>query len=718
MRLNVLAAAVLLAAGATHAGEGMWVPQQLPEIAGPLTERGLELDTAQLADLTGDPLGAIVSIGGCTAGFVSPNGLVVTNHHCAYGAIQLNSTADNDLLRNGFYAATPAEEPSAGPNARVFVIDEITEVTDRVLAGTTPRQGGAERARAIEAAQKALVAECEAGGGYRCTVYSFFGGLQYRLFKQMEIRDVRLVYAPPGPIGKYGGDVDNWMWPRHTGDFAFYRAYVGPDGRPAAFAEENVPYQPRQHLRIAEQGLSAGEFAMVAGYPGRTFRYALAAEFEDTVTWSYPTRIKLFEDLIGIVKRAGEADRDVAIKYAGSDASWNNAMKNFTGQLEGFARIDALDVKRAQEQAVLDWLRTQRNGRAARDAHAALSRVIAERQASRERDLVLGGLGGTGLMGAAIGLHRMSIERAKPDAERAPGYQERDIPQRRGALQTLERRFDASVDRQLLAYYLARYAQLPAAQRIPALDAWLGGLDQASIDARLDAAYAATGLGDTATRMGWFEADRAAIEASDDPFLQLAGAISPALLAIEEQNRRLVGEDNRHRPVYLQAVIDYNRSIGQAVYPDANGSLRITFGNVMGYSPRDAVEYGPFTTLEGILEKDTGVDPFDSPANQLELIRARAHHGRGDATIGSVPVNFMTDMDVTGGNSGSPTLNARGELVGLVFDGNWESVSSAWVFNPALTRTIHVDIRYMLWVMEQVFPGPSLLREMGVSAPE
>lgn len=717
MRKTVLAAAVLLAAGAAHAGEGMWVPQQLPEIADPLQARGLQLDVDRLADLTGDPLGAVVSIGGCTAGFVSPDGLVATNHHCAYGAIQLNSTADNDLLTNGFHAAERSQELSAGPNARVYVIDAITDVTERVLAGITPRAGGAERTRAIDNAQKAIVAECEAEEGYRCTVYSFFGGLQYRLFRQLEIRDVRLVYAPPGAIGKYGGDVDNWMWPRHTGDFAFYRAYVGPDGKPAAHAEDNVPYRPRQHLRIAAEGLQAGEFAMVAGYPGRTFRYALAAEFQDTVEWNYPTNVALLEDLIGIVKAAGEADRDVAIKYAGTDASWNNRMKNMTGQLEGFARMDALRVKREQEQAVLNWLRSQRNGRAARDAHAALGRVIAARQATRERDLALNGFIGTGLMDVARRLHRLSVEREKPDAERAAGYQARDVPRIEGALQQLERRFDPAVDRQLLGYYLKRYARLPANQRLPALDAWLGGLDEASIDARLDAAYAGTGLGDATVRMGWFNAERALVEASQDPFLQLAVALAPALQQIEEESRRLAGEDSRHRPAFLQAVIDYNRSIGQAVYPDANGSLRLTFGNVVGYSPRDAVHYAPFTTLEGILEKDTGVEPFDSPANQLELIRARRYAGRNDAAIGSVPVNFMTDLDVTGGNSGSPTLNARGELVGLVFDMNWESVSSNWIFNPEITRTIHVDIRYMLWVMEQVFPAPGLLQEMGVDAP-
>lgn len=715
---NVRIAALVLAcclAAPSLAGEGMWAPWQLPEIAEPLRQRGLALDTERLSDLTGDPLGAVVSIGGCTAGFVSPNGLVVTNHHCAHGSIQLNSTPESDLLRDGFLARTPADEPSAGPNARVFVIDEISDVSERVLAGLGPRSRGSERARAIEAAQKAIIAECEAEPGYRCRVHEFFGGLEYRLFKQMEIKDVRLAYAPPGAIGKYGGDVDNWMWPRHTGDFAFYRAYVGPDGRPAAYAKENVPYQPLHWLKIAPAGLQAGDFAMVAGYPGRTFRYALADEFAETVDWNYPTRIGLYRDLLDIIQRAGAEDRAIEIKYASFDAGWNNVLKNLQGQLDGFARAGAGDIKRDREQAVLDWLKARgRNGRDALDAHAGLLALASERQATRERDLLIGMFTNIGLLDAGKRLYRLAIEREKPDPEREPGYQVRDQATQRGGLQQLERRLDPSVDRRIMAYWLQRYLALPADQRLAELDAWLGP-DPSALDTRLDALYAGTRLHETEARMAWLDRDRAAIEASDDSVLRLAVQLMPALLRLEAADRQRTGEDQRLRSRFMQAVIDYNREQGSPVYPDANGTLRLTFGNVMGYRPRDGVVYEPFTRIDGILEKDTGVEPFDSPANQLDLIRRNHTAGRAGLKPGVLPVNFMTDLDVTGGNSGSPTLNARGELVGLVFDMTWDSVASNWVFNPDLTRTIHVDIRYLLWVMEQVYPAPELLREMAVA---
>ncbi|HCV95334.1 MAG TPA: dipeptidyl-peptidase 7, partial [Stenotrophomonas sp.] len=274
MRSNLLAFSVVASLGlvqVAQAAEGMWVPQQLPEIAGPLKQAGLKLSPEQISNLTGDPMGAVVALGGCTASFVSPQGLVVTNHHCAYGAIQLNSTAQKNLIKDGFNAPTLKDELSAGPNARVFVLDQITDVTAQAKAAIAAAgKDPLARTRALDAFDKAQTAACEADAGFRCRLFSFSGGNTYRLFRNMEIKDVRLVYAPPGSVGKFGGDVDNWMWPRHTGDFSFYRAYVGKDGKPAAFAADNVPYQPRHFLKFADQPLGADDFVMVAGYPGRT----------------------------------------------------------------------------------------------------------------------------------------------------------------------------------------------------------------------------------------------------------------------------------------------------------------------------------------------------------------------------------------------------------------------------------------------------------------
>ena len=719
MRLRLLSVSVLAAlaaAPAAIAGEGMWVPQQLPQIAGPLAKAGLKLAPEQLADLTGDPMGAVVALGGCTASFVSPNGLVATNHHCAYGAIQLNSTPENNLIRNGFNAPTTADELSAGPNARVFVLDEITDVTRDAQAVIAAAGADAlARTKALEAFEKKLIAECEAEAGFRCRLYSFSGGNSYRLFRNMEIRDVRLAYAPPGSVGKFGGDVDNWMWPRHTGDFAFYRAYVGKDGKPAAYSPDNVPFKPRHWLKFADQPLGEGDFVMVAGYPGSTNRYALAAEFDNAAQWSYPAIAGHFKNQIALVEAAGKLDPQVQVKYASAMAGWNNTSKNYEGQLTGFKRIDAAGQKRAEEAAVLAWLKGQgARGQAALDAHARLLALLQQSQATRERDLALGMFNNTAMLGTASQLYRLAIERAKPDAERESGYQQRDLPAIEGGLRQLERRYVASMDRQLQAYWLEQYLKLPAAQRVAAIDAWLGGNDTAAVKRALDR-LAGTALGSTEERLKWLSADRAAFEASTDPAIQYAVAVMPTLLQLEQERKTRAGENLAARPVYLQAVADYKNSQGEFVYPDANLSLRITFGNVTGYVPRDGVKYTPFTTLEGVVAKETGADPFDSPQALLDAVAAGRHGGLADARLGSVPVNFLSDLDITGGNSGSPVLDAHGKLVGLAFDGNWESVASNWVFDPAMTRMISVDQRYMRWIMQEVFPAPQLLREIGVA---
>jgi hypothetical protein len=719
MRKTMMTAAIALAVtgmGSAVAGEGMWVPQQLPQIAGPLKKAGLKLDPKQLANLTGDPMGAVVSLGGCTASFVSPQGLVVTNHHCAYGAIQLNSTADKNLIRDGFNAPTHADELSAGPNARIFVLDTITDVTAQAKAALAKAGNDpVKRANALEDFEKSTTSACESEAGYRCRVYSFMGGNTYRLFKNIEIKDVRLAYAPPSSVGKFGGDIDNWMWPRHTGDFSFYRAYVGKDGKPAAFSKDNVPYQPRHWLKIASKPLGAGDFVMVAGYPGRTDRYALMAEFENTEQWRYPQISKAYKDQIALVEAAGKTSPEIAVKYASSMASWNNTSKNFDGQLEGFKRNNVLAIKQREEAAVLDWLRSRGEaGKPALVAHDALVNLVETGKRTQERDLVLGSFNRTGTLGVAVSLYRLAIERAKPDAQRESGYQQRDLPGIEGSLKQMERRYDPTMDRQFQQYWLDRYVALPASQHVAAVDTWLGGSDLAAAAQalkRLDG----TSLGQLDARLKWLQADRAAFEASTDPAIQYAVAVMPTLLKMEAQAKATYGEALAARPVYLQAIADYKQSKGEFVYPDANSSLRITFGNVQGYTSLDGKLYTPFTKLEEVAAKETGKEPFDNPKALLEAVKAKRYGGLADERLGTVPVNFLSDLDITGGNSGSPVLDAQGKLVGLAFDGTIESVASNWVFDPVMTRMISVDQRYMRWIMQEVMPAPQLLKELGVA---
>ncbi len=713
--LAMSAALTLGLAGGANAVEGMWTPEQLPDIERQLKDAGLKINVDKLTDLTAFPMGAVISLGGCTASFVSPQGLVVTNHHCARGSVQFNSTEENNYLVDGFIARNKAGELKASPGTRVYVTTRVEDVTDRIEAelndGMTPR----ERYQAIDDKRKALIAECEAGGGFRCQVPSFYGGATYKLIERLEIRDVRLVYAPGDNIGKYGGDIDNWMWPRHTGDFAFYRAYVGPDGMPADFSEDNVPYKPEHFLEVSRAGLDDGDFVMAAGYPGTTRRYARLSEVENTFGWTYPTFEALIEDWIATIEDAAPEGSDARIKYESLLSGLNNYMKNIGGQLEGAERVGLADRRAAREAALTEWVEADSGRSAYAQAFNNLDVLVEEMNTDSRRDFWYDRVTRPALIGAAQQLYRLAKEKEKPNAERESGYQERDMTFFKQRMQVLDRRFDPTVDKAEWLLFLDGYMAQPAEQRVPAYDKALGlddinGAD--ALSARLDGFYDGTELDNVEARLAWMDREVADFEASADPFIELAVALYDHEIADEEQAKTFSGRMTEVRPAYMDAIIAYSEAQGQAVYPDANSTLRVTYGSVFGGSPKDGLIYEPFTRLEGIPEKDTGRDPFNAPPRQLELIAA-GDYGRYELdSIGSVPVNFLTDLDSTGGNSGSATLDADGNLVGLLFDGTIESVNSDWDFDPRTTRTIHVDTRYMLWVMEKLDNAGHIVEEM------
>jgi hypothetical protein len=698
----------------------MWPPAQLPELAPQLKALGMESDPADLSDLTAHPMNAVISLGGCTASFVSPDGLVVTNHHCAFGALQYNSSEEKNLMQDGFVASERGDELFAGPGSRVLVTVEVSDVTGKILGDLAADLSGRERYQAIEDKQKKLVAKCEKDEGHRCRVSSFYGGLQYQLIKQLEIRDVRLVYAPPNGVGQFGGDVDNWMWPRHTGDFSFYRAYVDPQGKPADPDEKNVPYHPAHHLTVSQKGIGDGDFVMVAGYPGRTNRYRMAAEVENVINWSYPMRKQVFDEWLAIIEE-NTADRpDAAIKYASLVAGLNNATKNYQGMLEGFAKSDVVERKTGMESDLQAWIddNPERQDRF-RTALADVRALTAEGRSRQDRTLYYEFMAQrSSLLGAAQTLYRLSVEQEKPDAQREPGYQERDLLRIKERLTRLDRTFEAQVDRAAWTHFIHNYAAIPVDLHMEDFDHWFGiegnTLDEEALNKRLDSMYADTEMVDQEKRLAWMEKKQAEIEASDDPFLRLAVRLFPGDMALEEEQKSLRGRLEEARPRFMEAVIASLGEQGEAVYPDANSTLRVTYGSVQGSVPQDGMVYTPFTTLPGVVAKNTGQEPFATPPALLGAMKNQGSSRFAMASLGTVPVNFLSTLDTTGGNSGSPTLNGRGELVGLLFDGTYESIISDWDFLPKKTRSIHVDIRYVLWVMDELGGAGHLLEEMGV----
>lgn len=716
MRLRKLGLAMaMVLAPAAQADEGMWMPSQLPSIGKPLRAAGFQGNPSDLADLTKAPLNAVVKVGGATGSFVSDDGLVLTNHHVAFGVIQYNSNAQRDLIQNGFVSHERGEELPANPDFRLRVTTGFDKISDKVLAAAKGKTGRAYF-DAVDAISKTLVAECEREPGVRCSVVNMFYGRDFYLVKQIELRDVRLVYAPPRAIGNYGDEVDNFVWPRHAGDFTLLRAYVGPDGKPADYAKDNVPYHPPAYLQVARDGVREGDFVMLAGYPGITYRHRTAAEFADQVQWRLPTTVEVMQQLQRIIEDTGRDDRQAAIRYASQLQSLKNSIKRFQGELDGLKRSDAVAVRRKDEDAMLAWLASQPQAATLRPQIDEVSRLIAAANATRERDLLLGLMQSqTQLMRSAITLQRLAHERASPDAQREAGYQARDEELIGGTLRQVQRRYDPKIEKRLLTALLTRYQQLPDAQRLPEFDSAFGRTPQA-LSQKLDQLYGATHLGDEAQRLAWLKAEPEAVRKSDDALLSLAAQLQPALLRVEDERKAREGDLLRLRPAYMDALIAFREKQGRAVYPDANSTLRVSYGKVTPLKARDAVSYEPLTTTAGIVEKNTGAAPFDAPKPLLDAIAKGDYGNYADAKSGAMPVDFLSNLDTTGGNSGSPVLNAKGELVGLNFDSNWEAVSASWMFDPRYKRAIHVDLRYMRWLMDKVYPAPQLLKEMGVPA--
>jgi hypothetical protein len=722
-RRTILSAVILLAAViGLGAEQGMWMPQQIPDLAARLRALGFAGDPAAFADLTGQPMGAVVSLGGCTASFVSSDGLIVTNHHCVAGGLQFNSTPQRNLLTDGFLATTRDEELSNGPGSRVFVTTSVKEVTADITGKIETTATDRQRNDAIDRRIKERVAACEKTG-LRCSVTSFFEGLKYFEIAQLEIRDVRLVYAPAEGIGVFGGETDNWRWPRHTGDWSFLRAYVGKDGKPAAYSKDNVPYKPAHWLKVSAQGAKPGELVFVVGYPGRTMRHRTYAEIKETTEWALPRSVRLAEEQLTLIEKLMANNKEMAIKLAGRIQGLNNGLTNTKGVLEGLVKGGALDLKEAQEKALVAWIAaTSARQKQYGDVLPALAALQAEGEKVRERNAVMGSLSSASqYLSAAQTLYRLSVQRPRNDLDRDAGYQERDWSRIRESLDRMQRSLDATADRAFLRWALGLAASLPGDQRIEPLDKAVGlraGLSTAeadrAIDGYLDKLYAGTKMGDRDIRLAMIDKSTADLVASNDSFVALASALDPLAESIREAAKNRAGAYARLRPRYMLALLAKS---GGLVAPDANSTLRVTYGQVKGVDAKDGLYYKPQTGLAGILEKQTGEGDFNAPTKQINIIRAFLKNPKSpylDPAIKDVPVNFLSTVDTTGGNSGSPTLNARGELVGLLFDGTYESVSSDYLFDDVKTRSIHVDTRYTLWNMAEVDGATNLIKEMTV----
>jgi hypothetical protein len=695
---------------------GMWMPGQLAAGGHPqtLAKLGLEYDPAALTQPTEFPLGAIVSLGGCSASFVSPDGLLITNHHCVIRALSRNSTKDENLLEDGFLAKTRADERWAGPGQHVYVTTSFTDVTEHVLAGLEEIQDPGARWAEMQARQDKLTTACKvAKPDVTCQIASYFEGAQFFQIEQVELRDIRLVHAPNAGVGVFGGEIDNWRWPRHTGDYSFYRAYVGADGKPADHAETNVPYKPKHFLKVASSDLDPGDFVMVAGYPGRTSRLKTSAEVEEATSWAYPRRIARAEAILAALETAVGGDETLRIKAEPRVRGIANGLTNTKGMLEGLDKGGLAETRKQQEAELQAWIEADAQRKTAYGTVLSqLAQLHAEGTATRERDTAFEDLlRGSELLGRAQMVIAASEQRAKGVAPDAAA-----LAKTKTALDEAQRGYAREIDRAVLELTLRLVAALPAEDRPPAFALFVpGATDDAAIKKAVDALYAKTKLEDPKHVMSLLGKTKPAqLDKSKDPFIALALALAPMIAEHGKRADERAGKLSVLRPRYIAALREFAASHELVLAPDANSTLRVTYGTVRAYSS-GGKDYEPFTTISQMRGKHTGEEPFDLPDAAVAAIEGGKFGAYVDPELNELPMNFLADLDITGGNSGSPTLNARGELIGLVFDGNYEAMASNWLFMPEITRSIHVDIRAVLWFMDAVDGADHLLTEMGVT---
>jgi hypothetical protein len=715
LRVKRKIVAVLFAQGlvsaSVRADEGQWPVDRLKDLdRARLDSLGFRLPTTELFNESGGLMRATVNLGGCSAAFVSKEGLIATNHHCAYRAIQAASTPAEDHLKQGFVAKERKQEIQAkGYNA--LVLRTIRDVTPEIRKVDAAAKDDFERAIAIERKRKELVAACEKKEkGLRCDVATFSMGDEYKLFESVELTDIRLVYAPPAGIGEFGGEIDNWTWPRHTGDFALLRAYTDTKGKPAEYSEKNSPYRPAVWLGISADGVKPGDFVAVLGYPGRTTRYLRATEVERQLTQVLPGSADLLSGWVASLEKQAARGKEIELKVAAQKKSFANVAKNSRGMLDGISQLGLLAQRKTDDERLATWLKAPGREKQTR-AVAELDALSKERRESFERELVLQNLlRGPNLLNLAIDLVRRAKEGKKPDLEREEPYMERNAVR---LWKTQERRlrdFDAEVDATLLATLAVRAKALPKELAIDALARLATGDEVATAKALAPKLRGSTlPKGDNAKKL--FDAP-AGVDTAQDFVLGLARALVNDLEANEKLQKTRDGRVARIGPDFFQALRAVKK---QPFYPDANGTLRLSYATVTGYSPKDGLVAEPQTTLAGAVKKHTGKAPFDLPKAVLDKATAAKDSYWADPGLKDVSTCFLSNADTTGGNSGSPVIDRNGKLVGLNFDRVWENIAGDYAWGADRSRNISVDIRYMLWLLDRVSGADRILEELGVA---
>jgi hypothetical protein len=694
------------------ADEGMWLPLLLKRLNyEDMKKKGCKLTAEEIYDINKSSLkDAVVMLSGgsCSAEVISTEGLLLTNHHCGYEAIQSNSTVEHDYLTDGFWAKSKAEElPSGGITASFLV--RIEDVTARILAEVNASMSESERTAKVRQLYKTIEGEATNGNGYNAAVKSFFNGNEYYLFVYETFTDVRLVGAPPESVGKFGGDTDNWMWPRHTGDFSLLRVYANADNKPAEFSKTNVPYKAKHSLPISLDGVKENDFTMVMGYPGTTDRYLTSYGVQTALDLTNPAVVKIRDKKLKIMREDMDASTDIRIKYAAKYAQTANYWKYFIGQSQQLRNNNVVQKKKELETSFNQWAGQDPQRQA--KYGSALSDIEKGYEEIRKITLNRTYLNEAVFQGASIMLFSFQMGQMKEmmaDSSKA-GELAEALTELRASGEEMYKDYNKPTDQKLFAAMLQMYAEgLPKDQLPPIFD---------TIQLKWANNYKA--YAEHVYQNSVFSSLESFNKFIDNPSLAVLEK-DPALLA----SSSFVGNyRGKYQPkiTEIQARIERgNRSFiagmremmpEKKFYPNANSTMRLTYGQVKEYEPRDAVEYEEYTTLKGVIEKEDPTNPeFVVPAKLKELYNAKDYGIYGEN--GTLNTCFISNNDITGGNSGSPVINGKGQLIGCAFDGNWEAMSGDIFFEDKIQRTISVDIRYVLFLIDKLGEAGNIVDEM------
>ncbi|MGM0647853.1 MAG: S46 family peptidase, partial [Bacteroidota bacterium] len=704
-------AMMLLMQPSLKADEGMWLPLLVERLNyADMQKMGLELTPEEIYSVNQSSLkDAIVQFdNGCTGEIISGKGLILTNHHCGHGRIQAHSTPEHDYLTDGFWAMSLEEElPNEGLTVSFLI--RMEEVTGKVLNGVNATMTEAERQKKIRENMDIISKEATKDTDYKASIKSFFDGNEYYMFIMEEYQDVRLVGAPPSSIGNFGGDTDNWMWPRHTGDFSMFRVYTAPDGSPAKYSKDNIPMKPKHHLPVSIDGVKKGDFSMIMGYPGGTDRYMTSFGIQQNLDKMYPTRIKIRRKKLDIMEKYMKQSDKVRIQYASKRDQVANYWKNFIGMKKGLIDLKVPQKKAELENKLTEWIertpeRKEKYGNALKHIEDAYK--VLNQYAVHQYYFIEAIYQGPEVFGFSRNFETVEGLLEKEDMASVKEFmQEMDED-----VKKFFKDYYKAIDRDIMAAMFEMYDQDVPEEMQPEMFKKLVKKKKGNYQKMAEDIYEGSMFDDQKKLSEWME-DPDLKTLTKDPVYQLQDAFFKNYFGIRGQLNTAQMQKTKGRRLFMEALRTMESDI--SFYPDANFTMRLTYGKVKGYEPRDAVDYLHYTTLHGIMEKEDPDNPEFIVPEKLKQIYERKDYGLyGEGEV--MKVCFLTNHDITGGNSGSPVIDGKGRLIGLAFDGNWEAMSGDIAFEPELQRTINVDIRYVLLIIDKFAGAQNLIDEMDI----